>query len=81
MERKSRFYLAKKVESRSAAAVTKTTIEMLVPYKDCVQTTATGNGKELADHQEIAEALNAELYFAHPYSLGNEAQTKTLIVY
>ena len=26
------------------------------------------NGKEFADHQNIANALDAKVYFAHPYS-------------
>ncbi|WP_318490429.1 IS30 family transposase, partial [Photobacterium leiognathi] len=38
LERKSRFYLAKKVTSKSAAEVTKATIDMLMPYKDYVHT-------------------------------------------
>ena len=68
LERKSRFYLAKKVPSKSSAEVTKATIEMLMPYKDCVHTITADNGREFAGHLEIAEALNAEWYFAHPYS-------------
>ncbi|WP_318467576.1 IS30 family transposase, partial [Photobacterium leiognathi] len=38
LERKSRFYLAKKVTSKLAAEVTKATIDMLMPYKDYVHT-------------------------------------------
>ncbi|WP_419236975.1 IS30 family transposase (plasmid) [Photobacterium leiognathi subsp. mandapamensis] len=68
LERKSRFYLAKKVASKSAAEVTKATIDMLMPYKDCVHTITADNGREFAGHQEIAEALDADVYFAHPYS-------------
>jgi len=26
------------------------------------------NGKELTEHEQIAEALGVEIYFAHPYS-------------
>lgn len=68
LERKSRFYLAKKVSSKSANAVTKATLEMLMPYKNYVHTITADNGKEFAGHQEIAEALEAKLYFTHPYS-------------
>ncbi|CAG8998976.1 MAG: IS30 family transposase ISSde3 [Candidatus Celerinatantimonas neptuna] len=68
LERKSRFYLVKKVPSKSADAVTRATIEMLMPYKDCVHTITADNGREFAGHQKIAQALAAELYFAHPYS-------------
>ncbi len=41
---------------------------MLMPYKDYVHTITADNGREFAGHQEIAEALDADLYFAHPYS-------------
>ncbi|MCQ1061414.1 IS30 family transposase, partial [Photobacterium sp. ZSDE20] len=68
LERKSRFYLAKKVASKSAVEVTKATIKMLMPYKHLVHTITADNGHEFAGHQTIAEALKAKLYFAHPYS-------------
>lgn len=68
LERKTRFYLTKKVPSKSAKDVTKTTIEMLLPYKQFVHTITADNGREFAGHEEIAEALEAEVYFAHPYS-------------
>lgn len=68
VERKSRFYLAKKVESKSAELVTQATIEMLRPYKDNVHTITADNGREFAGHQAIANALDTEVYFAHPYS-------------
>ncbi|CAG9297565.1 hypothetical protein CEDIAZO_02753 [Celerinatantimonas diazotrophica] len=41
---------------------------MMMPYKDCVHTMTADNGREFACHQEIVKALNAELYFAYPYS-------------
>ncbi len=39
-----------------------------MPYKGCVHTITADNGRKFAGHQEIAEALDADLYFAHPYS-------------
>ncbi|WP_432458936.1 IS30 family transposase [Agarivorans sp. QJM3NY_25] len=68
LERKTRFYLTKKVPSKSAKDVTKATIDMLMPYKEFVHTITADNGREFAGHEEIAEALEAEVYFAHPYS-------------
>ncbi|HIF9086907.1 TPA: IS30 family transposase, partial [Photobacterium damselae] len=68
LERKSRFYLAKKVSSKSAEEVTKATIEMLMPYKEHVHTITADNGREFAGHQEISDALETKFYFAHPYS-------------
>ncbi len=68
LERKTRFYLTKKVPSKSAKDVTKATIDMLMPYKEFVHTITADNGREFAGHEEIAEALEVEVYFAHPYS-------------
>ena len=33
-----------------------------------MHTITADNGKEFAGHEEIAVALNAKVYFAHPYS-------------
>jgi IS30 family transposase len=57
-----------KVASKSAEDVTKATIELLMPYKQHVHTITADNGREFAHHQAIAKALDAEFYFAHPYS-------------
>lgn len=38
LERKTRFYVVKKVPSKSADDVTKATIELLMPYKKHVHT-------------------------------------------
>lgn len=67
LERKSRFYLIKKVASKSAADVTRATIDLLMPYKKHVYTITADNGREFAHHEEIAKALDAKIYFAHPY--------------
>lgn len=68
LERKTRFYLIKKVNSKSAKDVTQATIELLKPFKDHVHTITADNGREFAYHAEIADALDAKVYFAHPYS-------------
>ncbi len=43
-------------------------VEALKPYLEHVHTITSDNGKEFAQHQEIAQELNADFYFAHPYS-------------
>ncbi|CAK0752667.1 transposase [Gammaproteobacteria bacterium] len=43
-------------------------ISLLKPFADYVHTITTDNGKEFSQHQRIAKELNAEFYFAHPYS-------------
>ncbi|MDE1327192.1 IS30 family transposase [Vibrio aestuarianus] len=68
LERKTRFYVVKKVPTKSADDVTKATIELLMPYKEHVHTITADNGREFAGHETIAKALEADVYFAHPYS-------------
>ncbi len=43
------------------------TITLLQPYLDKVLTITADNGKEFAGHEEMAEKLNASVYFALPY--------------
>ncbi|CAM3198165.1 Integrase, catalytic region [Vibrio rarus] len=68
LERKTRFYVVKKVLSKSADDVSRATIELLKPYKKFVHTITEDNGREFAGHEVIAEELEAEVYFAHLYS-------------
>ena len=68
LERKTRFYVVKKVSSKSADDVTRATIERLRPYKQFVRTITADNGRALAGHEAIAEELEADVYFSHPYS-------------
>jgi len=68
VERVTNFTVSKQVASKSAAAVTQATIELLEPLKDVVYTITADNGKEFSFHEEISETLEADVYFAHPYS-------------
>ena len=45
-----------------------TATALLEPYRDTVLTIMSDNGKEFAFHEQVAEALNAQVYFADPYS-------------
>lgn len=67
VERKTKFTLAARVDSKQADVVTAATINLLLPYYDRVHTITSDNGKEFAYHEEIAMALNTKVYFAHPY--------------
>jgi len=67
-ERKSRFSLIYKVEQKTSDQVTKAISKLLFPIKHNVQTVTSDNGKEFAGHETIARTLNADFYFAHPYS-------------
>jgi IS30 family transposase len=68
VERKSKFTLIAKVASKHAEGVATATVNLLKPYQDKVFTITADNGKEFAEHEAIAKALGATVYFAHPYS-------------
>jgi len=68
VDRKSKFTLIKKVESKQVKEVTKVLITMLLPLKSITKTITSDNGKEFAYHKEVSEILDTSFYFAHPYS-------------
>ena len=68
VDRKSKFAIIRKVASKQAKEVTKALIDMLQPLKPITKTITSDNGKEFAYHKEVSEALDANFYFAHPYS-------------
>jgi len=68
-ERLTGFLLMKKLpEGKNAKALAKTLCYMLLPYKDFVHSITSDNGTEFYEHKLIAQKLNADYYFAHPYS-------------
>jgi len=48
--------------------VSKAISKLLLPLKDIVYTITSDNGKEFALHEETAETLEMDFYFAHPYA-------------
>lgn len=67
-ERKSRIYLTKKVFTKEAGEVNSAISSMLSCYKYVSHTITFDNGGEFSEIRAIAEALEAETYFAHPYA-------------
>lgn len=67
VDRKSKFALIKKVESKQAAVITKALIEMLMPIRHVLKTITSDNGKEFAHHKTVSKILRTDFYFAHPY--------------
>lgn len=68
VERKSNFVLIKKLKGKNADNLALETIRLLAPYKDLVHSITSDNGTEFAKHEYIAKKLEADFYFAHPYS-------------
>jgi IS30 family transposase len=67
-ERKSRFSLLSKVEQRTADQVSEALIDLLLPVSDRLHTLTADNGKEFAEHERVAQELQADFFFAHPYA-------------
>jgi IS30 family transposase len=68
VERRSRFCLLEKVPTKSPDTVAEAICERLMPIKDKVVTITSDNGFEFRHHQKIALNLNADFFFADPYS-------------
>ena len=66
VDRKSRYLRMGLVNKRTKEAVKEMIISLLAGYP--VHTITCDNGKEFAGHEDIAKALGAKIYFAHPYS-------------
>lgn len=56
-----------KVENKVASTIEAKTIELLSDWKPVLKTITSDNGKEFANHKEIAENLEIDFYFAKPY--------------
>ena len=66
-ERKSRFTLLRTFPSKHAAPIAQG-IKELLKWDARLKTITFDNGKEFAGHEEVASALEADCYFAHPYA-------------
>jgi len=68
VERVSKFTILKKLERKTSNAVKIAVTDALTGYKNLVHTITSDNGCEFAKHEEISLALNADFFFAHPYT-------------
>ena len=55
------------IESKEAKVIEQNTVELLEEWTPFIHTITSDNGKEFANHKEIAEELNIEFFFAKPY--------------
>jgi|TARA_B110000914_G_scaffold208470_1_gene205967 IS30 family transposase len=66
-DRASGMLKMKKVKSKNADEVTQAINDVLEEWIPYIQTITADNGKEFAGHQNVAEFLKIDYYFAHPY--------------
>ena len=67
VERKTLYTIIVPLAGKNAEQLKEAVIEVLKPFKERVLT-LTYNGKEFAQHEQMAKALEADVYFAHPYA-------------
>jgi IS30 family transposase len=68
VERKTRFTVLADSKTKQAGQVRQGIERALMPHKGHVYTITYDNGLEFAEHQAMAETLQADIYFAHPYA-------------
>lgn len=68
VDRASRFTFIQRIDNKQADTVHAATVAALEPVADCLHTITADNGKEFANHQQIAADLAVEVFFAHPYA-------------
>lgn len=74
-ERVTKFFFCRYLpHGKTAVKVAQAVNEVLLPYKNHVQSITTDNGLEFAEHKLIAKKLNAAIYFTHPYSSWEKGQ-------
>ena len=82
VDRYSCYLVMGAVNRRTSELVGKAMAELLLPYRDRVHTITLEKGMEFADHQWVSKVLQADIYFAHPYSsweLGLNENTNKLV--
>ena len=82
MDRKTGYLWLKKCRTRKSQAVCVAPVHLLDSIKKELQTIIADNGKELNLHEQIADELGIEFYFADPYSAwqrGTNENTNGLI--
>lgn len=67
VERHSRLTRACLLETKTEQDTTPATLKLLAPYAENIRTITSDNGGEFAGHETIAEQLDLDYYFAHPY--------------
>jgi IS30 family transposase len=68
VERRSRYCLLQKLANRSPNTLAEAVFNQLSPVRDKVLTITSDNGLEFMRHERISRQLNADFFFADPYS-------------
>lgn len=66
-DRATGMLIMRKLAGKNAEELAQKAIEALRPWKEGLHTITSDNGKEFASHQQIADSLGIDFYFADPY--------------
>lgn len=66
-DRATGYLFMTKIESKEASTVESNTISLLQDWSGLIKTITSDNGKEFANHKQIADGLEIDYYFAKPY--------------
>jgi IS30 family transposase len=66
-DRASGMLKMKKIPSKESSIVTEAITQILEEWKPYLYTITADNGKEFAGHEKVAENLEIDYFFAHPY--------------
>jgi len=67
VERKTRFMRLVKAKDKTTTAVIARLNQYMLSISNLVHTITLDNGKEFSQHEKMAQALNARVFFAKPY--------------
>jgi len=68
VDRKTLFLFVEKCPNKTAPEIRKAMIRSLKPYKGRIHTITSDNGKEFAEHAQVARKLGIRYFFAKPYA-------------
>jgi IS30 family transposase len=68
VDRKSLYTVIVKLNGKNATELVDKTLKVLEPISNKIHTITYDNDLEFAEHERMAKALDADIYFAHPYS-------------
>ena len=68
IERKTKYTVLTQSNTKHAKSVCQSILQRLIPYRNQIHTITYDNNLEFSEHQNIAQTLSANIYFAHPHS-------------
>ena len=82
MERKSKYTVLALMSDKRAKTFNRKTLQTFRRHQKRhdlpMFTMTTDNGKEFAGHEQLAEYLDVDIYFAHPYSSWERGRNENL---